>query len=126
MSAASCTTACAASNFKYAGTEYGGECYCGNTLDNGHTQEDGGCDMQCNGAAGEWCGGSNRINVYEFGKKAPIQTGWVEQGCYTDSVAQRTFKVGMQVDGGAAAMTNTKCQAACKAAGYIWAGTEVS
>jgi len=81
--------------------------------------------MQCNGAAGEMCGGSNRINVYEFGKKAPVQTGWVSQGCYTDSVGQRTFQVGMGVPGGAAGMSNTKCQTACKAAGYIWAGTEV-
>jgi hypothetical protein len=125
-SAASCTAACAASNFKYAGTEYGGECFCGNTLGNGHGPEEEGCDMECNGAPTEFCGGSNRINVYEFGKKAPVQTGWVSQGCYTDSVGQRTFQVGMGVEGGAAGMSNTKCQAACRAAGYIWAGTEVS
>lgn len=126
MSAASCTDACSAANYKYAGTEYGGECFCGNTLGNGHTKQEDGCDMHCNGAATEWCGGANRINIYEFGATAPVQTGWVSQGCYTDSVAQRTFQVGMGVDGGAAGMSNTKCQVACRAAGYIWAGTEVS
>ncbi|KAF2677059.1 WSC-domain-containing protein, partial [Lentithecium fluviatile CBS 122367] len=66
MSAASCTAACAASNFKYAGTEYAGECFCGNALGNGHTKQDEGCDMACNGAPSEMCGGANRINVYEF------------------------------------------------------------
>ena len=82
--------------------------------------------MLCNGNANEFCGGSNRISLYEFGLQAPAQIGWVSQGCYTDSVAQRTFRVGMGVEGGGAGMSNTKCQAACQAAGYIWAGTEVS
>jgi hypothetical protein len=126
MSAASCTDACSALNYKYAGTEHGGECFCGNTLANGQTKQDEGCDMACNGAPSEWCGGSNRINIYEFGAKEVVQTGWVDQGCYTDSVAKRTFQVGMGVPGGAAGMSNTKCQTACRAAGYTWAGTEVS
>jgi hypothetical protein len=51
------------------------------------------------------------------------KTGWNYEGCYTDSVAGRTLAVGMGVAG---AMTNAKCQAACRAAGYILAGTEYS
>lgn len=83
--------------------------------------------MLCNGNQLEICGGSNRINIYEFGAKDTTpKTGWISQGCYTDSVAGRTLSVGMGVDGGAAAMTNEKCQTACMAAGFIWAGTEYS
>jgi hypothetical protein len=51
------------------------------------------------------------------------KTGWNYEGCYTDSVAGRTLAVGMGVAG---AMTNAKCQAACRAAGYVLAGTEYS
>jgi hypothetical protein len=55
---------------------------------------------------------------------APVpKTGWNYEGCYTDSVAGRTLAVGMGVAG---AMTNAKCQAACRAAGYVLAGTEYS
>lgn len=82
--------------------------------------------MLCNGNKNEFCGGANRINIYQYGAKVVAKTGWVSQGCYTDSVAKRSLSVGMGVAGGAAGMTNAKCQAACKDAGYIWAGTEVS
>jgi hypothetical protein len=51
------------------------------------------------------------------------KTGWNYEGCYTDSVAGRSLAVGMGVAG---AMTNAKCQAACRAAGYVLAGTEYS
>jgi hypothetical protein len=51
------------------------------------------------------------------------KTGWNYEGCYTDAVAGRTLSVGMGVTG---AMTNAKCEAACRAAGYVLAGTEYS
>ena len=47
--------------------------------------------------------------------------GWQLEGCYTDSVQARSLSVGMGVAGG---MTNAKCKDACRAAGYVLAGTE--
>ena len=55
------------------------------------------------------------------GQSTTPKTGWNSEGCYVDSVAGRTLTVGMGVAGG---MTNVKCQAACRAAGYVLAGTE--
>jgi hypothetical protein len=54
----------------------------------------------------------------------PIKpTGWYYQGCYTDGVGGRSLSFGGTVDG---AMTNAKCQDACRATGYTFAGTEYS
>ncbi|PSN72640.1 WSC-domain-containing protein [Corynespora cassiicola Philippines] len=124
MSPKTCTDACANGNYKYAGVEYAGECYCGNTLDNDNGPAEDGCDMPCNGNSSQLCGGANRMNLYEFGLDDPqpaILTGWQPQGCYTDSVAGRALLVGGIVDG---AMTNAKCYAACERQGYTIAGTE--
>lgn len=122
MTPKACTDACKKGDFKYAGVEYSGECFCGNTIQNGHTAQTSGCDMTCNGDSSQMCGGANRINLYQFGISDPqTQTGWVAQGCYTDSVATRSLSVGMGVQG---QMTNQKCKDACRNAGYTLAGTE--
>ena len=46
------TESCLSGGFKYAGTEYAGECYCGNAfLNGGGPAPDGNayCNMPCNG-----------------------------------------------------------------------------
>ncbi|KAG6885800.1 hypothetical protein C0993_009560 [Termitomyces sp. T159_Od127] len=46
----SCVTTCASQNFTIAGTEFGDECYCGNTLDEGAVlANDSTCNMGCVG-----------------------------------------------------------------------------
>ncbi|KAF3007823.1 hypothetical protein E8E13_010601 [Curvularia kusanoi] len=47
-SAQSCTAECKRRSFTYAGTEYGAECYCGNTLSNNQGPKSDGCNMKCN------------------------------------------------------------------------------
>ncbi|KAK1749886.1 glyoxal oxidase [Echria macrotheca] len=69
MNAALCTAACQGQGFILAGTEYSGECYCGNTFANGAVATPVGadeCSMICNGNSGETCGGPNRLNVYGY------------------------------------------------------------
>jgi hypothetical protein len=72
MTIAACTSACQAAGYILAGCEYAGECWCGNTFANGGTvappTADGlsGCSMQCNGNLSEYCGGGNRLDVYNF------------------------------------------------------------
>ncbi|AEO70370.1 glyoxal oxidase-like protein [Thermothielavioides terrestris NRRL 8126] len=61
-----CTAACHAANYILAGVEYGGECYCGNTIANGGAPATSGCSMTCNGNSSELCGGPNRLNVYNY------------------------------------------------------------
>lgn len=65
-----CTAACYAKGYSYAGVEYSRECYCNNIgITNSATSAPGGdsdCSMICNGNQAEYCGGSNRVSVYEL------------------------------------------------------------
>jgi hypothetical protein len=63
-----CTASCAADGYKFAGVEYGVECYCGNTLDNGASTSlvSGQCYMDCPGGSGDKCGGPNAIDLYSM------------------------------------------------------------
>jgi len=60
-----CASSCSA--FTYWGVEYGGECYCGNTLDATSVlaakQED--CSFTCPGDQYEYCGAGNRLDIYQ-------------------------------------------------------------
>ncbi|KAK3329358.1 glyoxal oxidase-like protein [Apodospora peruviana] len=67
MTVAKCTAACNAQNYLFAGVEYGGECFCGNSIVNGATTATSGCNMLCNGNQTEFCGGGSRLNVYGKG-----------------------------------------------------------
>ncbi|KAH7126789.1 hypothetical protein B0J11DRAFT_526490 [Dendryphion nanum] len=120
LTAALCTSACDAAGYFYAGLEYAGECYCGNTLATGAKLEDAsGCNMVCNGNATEYCGGSNRLNLYTS-RQAPIT--WNPLGCYTDNVnGQRALSTRLFPPGD---LTTESCLAACFNAGYKLAGTE--
>ncbi|KAI9051067.1 hypothetical protein LZ554_005175 [Drepanopeziza brunnea f. sp. 'monogermtubi'] len=70
-----CATACA--GYTYFGVEYGSECYCGNQIREGsvvQTSPDpnvNGCSVLCAANPLEYCGGGNRLNVYQV---APFVT----------------------------------------------------
>ncbi|KAL2019677.1 hypothetical protein VTK56DRAFT_9296 [Thermocarpiscus australiensis] len=60
-----CLQACRDGGFPFAGTEYGGECYCGVVLGNDSSvvsAEE--CNMPCNGNPGQTCGGPARLNLF--------------------------------------------------------------
>ena len=61
-----CASSCSA--FTYWGVEYGGECYCGNTLDAtsvlAANQKD--CSFTCPGDQYEYCGAGNRLDMYKL------------------------------------------------------------
>jgi hypothetical protein len=63
---ASCIKACA-STYSLIGLEYGGECWCSSEFGVGSVLtsiQD--CDMPCADNSSEYCGASNRLNIYEF------------------------------------------------------------
>ncbi|PNH43049.1 hypothetical protein VD0004_g4372 [Verticillium dahliae] len=66
MTVAKCLAACRAGNYKLGGVEYGGECYCDNSLKNGGAPAVDGCNMLCNGNTTEYCGGPDRLNLYNY------------------------------------------------------------
>ncbi|KAL3421235.1 WSC domain-containing protein [Phlyctema vagabunda] len=59
-----CITYCAARGYSVAGTEYGGQCFCGNELKGSSLLDDAKCNMACEGDAAETCGGSVSLTVY--------------------------------------------------------------
>jgi hypothetical protein len=69
----SCQQAAYNLGFKYAGVEYGGQCFLGNSLDAvpqiGQTPS---CAMPCSANTGEMCGGSWALSVY-YSSNAPPQ-----------------------------------------------------
>ena len=62
-----CTAACDAAGYSIAGTEFGAECFCGNGIGGNHQKATSGCSMPCNAAAGEICGGPDRLTVWRRG-----------------------------------------------------------
>ncbi|KAF8853757.1 WSC-domain protein [Acephala macrosclerotiorum] len=64
-----CTSTCQTAGYVLVGVEYSQQCYCGNTFSNGGAPApDGlaGCNMLCSGNLSEYCGGPNRLDVYDL------------------------------------------------------------
>lgn len=66
MTIKTCVDFCHKSGNTISGVEYGQQCYCGDELKAGSVmvanQND--CSMACAGNSSEYCGGSNRLNIY--------------------------------------------------------------
>ncbi|KAF8443424.1 carbohydrate-binding WSC, partial [Terfezia claveryi] len=62
---AGCINYCQGKGFKYAGTEYGGQCYCGNDISLGKPMPAADCNMVCEGNPKEVCGGPKRLTLWE-------------------------------------------------------------
>ncbi|KAF8621390.1 hypothetical protein AX15_007844 [Amanita polypyramis BW_CC] len=132
MTNAECTAACNNAGYPLAGTEYATQCFCGYAVTNGGAPAPStDCNMVCAGNISEFCGGPNRLDVYNntaFAAMAPptpvitAQIGnWTSLGCYSDNVNGRALPNGVAVTG---SMTNAKCTSACLAGGFSLAGTE--
>ncbi|KAI0486646.1 WSC domain-containing protein [Xylaria cf. heliscus] len=61
-----CLQSCLSGGFPFAGTEYGGECYCGVVVGNGTdlATDQSTCNMACNGNSDQTCGGPARLSLY--------------------------------------------------------------
>lgn len=62
-----CTKFCLGKGFRWAGVEYGRECYCGSTYTGTGKIADSKCSMTCKGNSGQiqqMCGGSGSMNIY--------------------------------------------------------------
>ncbi|KAF9005041.1 copper radical oxidase with WSC domains [Cyathus striatus] len=131
MTVEACINFCIQDDFVFAGTEFGGECYCGNAIANGGTQApDTDCNTACTGNSNELCGAGGRLNLFWSGVPPPpppvINPGignWTSLGCYTDNTnnAGRTLNVGTDVTG---QVTIASCTTACFNGGFRFAGTE--
>ncbi|KAI1259995.1 heme peroxidase [Xylariaceae sp. FL1019] len=100
-----CAESC--DGWNYWGTEYGRECYCGNSVDaQSNKTEEADCGMVCAGDATEYCGGSNRIEMYKLPviatptttstaaitpTNAPTVSSYAFQGCWTEGDGVRAL-----------------------------------
>jgi hypothetical protein len=141
-----CTAACKSAGYSLAGTEYAGECYCGNVYSNAGAQVQNGCILPCAGHPSEICGGANRLSVWSLigsgsnptetlptgppgptGTSSPtgslpqLPAGWAYKGCYTEGGNGRAF-MNQQPD--SQDLTIQSCVDACIASGYSVAGLE--
>ena len=65
-----CIRKCMRKNFAFAGVQYGGQCWCGNTLPGaGDRRPSSECNNPCSGDENQMCGGGLRNNVYRTGNK---------------------------------------------------------
>jgi hypothetical protein len=63
-----CVAYCDANGYTVAGTEYAGQCFCGNALGSASVKvSDGLCNMVCEGNKMQLCGGGLALTVYEKG-----------------------------------------------------------
>ncbi|OQU99815.1 hypothetical protein CLAIMM_05396 [Cladophialophora immunda] len=63
VSNAACVSFCDSRGYTVAGTEYAGQCFCGNEITT-PVLDEGSCNMACTGAAGEMCGGPGALSVW--------------------------------------------------------------
>ncbi|KUJ09774.1 WSC-domain-containing protein [Mollisia scopiformis] len=66
MTVEQCAGVC--KGYTWFGVEYGRECYCGNSINAGSVPAaPTDCNFPCAGDSTELCGGSNRLNMYNYG-----------------------------------------------------------
>jgi hypothetical protein len=69
VSNTNCVDYCSKAGFSMAGTEYGGQCFCGNEFKKTTILDDSKCSTKCEGDANQTCGGSLALSVYSTGSK---------------------------------------------------------
>lgn len=124
-----CATTCQSLGYKYAGTEYGSECWCANAAPTSSTKATD-CNMACSGDKTQTCGAGNRLSVYvdntwtnKFSARASYGS-WNLMACYTDGINGRVLPNAMSMTGGANNATIANCLDACTRSGLKVCGAE--
>ncbi|KAF5353807.1 hypothetical protein D9758_010585 [Tetrapyrgos nigripes] len=140
-----CTTACFNAGFQFSGTEFADECYCDTKINTGGVQSTlTDCNMVCSGNSSEFCGGPNRLNLYNYtgtdlppvsagggggGNNGapvfPVTSGlpgtWAYAGCFVDNANGRIIENGLAGD---PKLTVESCIATCDSQNFSLAGME--
>jgi len=74
-----CTAYCDSKGYSMAGTEYGGQCFCGNALSGSSAVDESLCDMQCEGDGSQTCGGRLTLSVYSTSVKTKRRSRHLHQ-----------------------------------------------
>ncbi|KZL79134.1 wsc domain-containing protein [Colletotrichum incanum] len=72
MTVEDCASFCSVDGWQFMGVEYARECFCGNSTNAGSVPAPlGDCNMVCKGNKFQYCGASNRLDLYQFSPLAP-------------------------------------------------------
>ncbi|KAF3903263.1 hypothetical protein ABW20_dc0107327 [Dactylellina cionopaga] len=82
MTVEKCIGLAAADGYRYAGVEFGIECYWGDIQTNPQQSAQDNCNQPCSGSPGEVCGAGNRILLYENANAASLNTAKVSVDNY--------------------------------------------
>ncbi|KAI0086860.1 copper radical oxidase [Irpex rosettiformis] len=143
-----CTSACFNAGYPLSGTEFADECYCGLGFSNGGAPTAlADCNMPCAGNSSEFCGGPNRLNVYNFtgtlphGPEPPagggggggntgapvfpvltgLPSGFSYVGCYVDNAFGRIFSTELPDNQN---LTVESCVTSCSGQNFNVSGVE--
>lgn len=132
-----CVAYCQSNNYAFAGLEYAGECYCGNTAPaSAQAAPESSCNMPCKGNTAQMCGGSSRLSVYNNTLYAPtsspatVQVGGKAAYNYAACYVEGTSGRALGGTGSASASTSNNqmsvetCASFCSGAGFKYMGVE--
>jgi hypothetical protein len=77
ISSTGCVAYCDKRGYAIAGTEYGGQCFCGQSLQKSTKAAESICSMVCEGDKTQLCGGKAALNVFKKGSKSVGSARWV-------------------------------------------------
>lgn len=127
MTVEKCMAECKGNGYRYAGLEYYGVCFCGNTVAGAQLDESE-CSFPCTGDNSQTCGGNNQLSVYQDPTFLPIDEVTVEDyaplGCWSDDSTQGRALSWPQDQVNGDSLTTESCLKACRDGGYPFAGTE--
>ncbi|KAK3375012.1 WSC domain-containing protein [Podospora didyma] len=127
MTIETCVAECKGNGYRYAGLEYYGVCFCGQTVSGTQLSEDK-CNYPCTGNNTQTCGGSDIISVYQDPTYSPISEVTLEDyaplGCWTDNSNLGKALTYRQDQVASGTLTTEGCLQACKDGGFPFAGTE--
>jgi hypothetical protein len=116
-----CVQACASLGYRYAGTQAGRQCFCGDAY--GGQGPAGACIVPCTGDASQICGGGFQNSVYVATGPVPSAT---YLGCWSDGalVADVTTRAVPALWYANSYNTIEACAAVCAYHGYVYAAVE--
>ncbi|KIM95067.1 hypothetical protein OIDMADRAFT_149202 [Oidiodendron maius Zn] len=121
-----CVAFCKGNEYKYAGLEYYGECFCGASV-NGVQLPESSCSYPCTGNASEICGGNDIISIYQDPTFPAVDNTTISDyqllGCYSEGTSGRSL-AWRQDQLSTSSLTVEECLFACKDGGYDYAGVE--
>ncbi|PVH95642.1 WSC-domain-containing protein [Periconia macrospinosa] len=123
-----CTAYCKGNNYRYAGLEYHGQCFCGTSVSSSAAAE-AECNLPCNGDSTQVCGGQDRLSIYQDptfpdADDIAISSDYKSLGCYTEGASGRSLDYSQWDYLNVSAMTTETCLTACGKKGFPFAGTE--